>query len=73
MSKLTKQKEITCNTCGSCIGYGSEGIKVEHFICGPRGLIQLGQAFVYCSDECHGRYFENGKEDFSFGSKERIP
>ena len=57
----TNQQEVKCHTCRRHMEYGAEGVQVQHIICGPRGLIPLGQAFVFCSDECHESYFNNSE------------
>jgi hypothetical protein len=67
-----KQKDIECCACQRSIDYGMEAVQVQNVISGPRGLIPLGEALVFCSEECHESYF-NGSASSNGGGTGRIP
>jgi hypothetical protein len=59
MIERENQKEVNCSACQRPIDYGMEAVQVQNVICGPRGLIPIGDALVFCSDGCHESYFNN--------------
>jgi len=73
MLKLKEREKVECNACGQAMEYGAEGVQVQHIICGPRGLIPLGQAFVFCCDSCHEQYFEISDPSTGNRGEENLP
>ena len=54
-----KTKEtLRCDECRSKLPLGGDVVKVERAVLGPRGVIPLGEAVTFCSEECVSRFFD---------------
>ena len=53
------QAEVKCSACQRSVQYGEDCTQVQHGVCGRNGMVPIGQAFTFCSDECHEGYFNS--------------
>jgi hypothetical protein len=66
MNQEEQQEEgktgLRCDQCRRPVEYGADVITVEKGVSGPRGVVPLGEALTFCSDECLASYF-GGDDD----------
>ena len=63
-----KEKELKrkrrCDNCRGEIHFGRDIIRVEKCVNGPRGIIPLGDALTFCSEDCvSGHFNHDGASD----------
>ena len=55
----SKTDKLQCEQCRKEVHFADEFITVEKSVSGPRGVVPLGNVFVFCSDECVAKYFQH--------------
>lgn len=60
---------MQCPECGRELAYGDDAISLQRGVIGPRGVVPLREAEVFCSDACLEASFDGDAEAVS----RRIP
>lgn len=47
-----KMETLECRNCGRELRLGDEVVTVQEGVLGPRGVVPLGEADVFCGQEC---------------------
>ena len=59
MKEKESEKKSRCENCKGEIYFGTDAIRVEKCVSGPRGLIPLGETLTFCSEDCVSAYFDH--------------
>jgi len=62
---------LTCLNCERILDLGVDLISVEKGVVGPRGVVPLGDAELFCSEGCLIEHFTDDTEQFQL--KRRVP
>lgn len=74
MATTTEQpKQFRCQACRQRIDFGKDLINVQSGVHGPRGVVPLGEAAVFCTPQCVGAYFRDAASEDLPEAPRRIP
>ena len=51
--------KLKCSECGKRIDYGGDLLTVEKCVLGPRGIVELGEKLLFCSEKCLRSYYSD--------------
>ncbi len=67
---MENTKPAHCAACQRKLDLGAEAVTLEYVVIGPRGLVPLREAKVFCDEDCLQRYVTDEEPEHL---KRRIP